>query len=167
MSLPKEQSVEAAKNEQQLVSTGTTGIRLLSIFVDKIDYEFTLDESREGATLSTDVEILSQYQVDPPFGFVRLSIKCVSANSESRGHKLKARVIGSFRQIGDAPTVPFEKYLTLNAPATVYAFARELVYSVTSRSPIPPILLDPANMMALMRTSSLKFTMLPHDGNSE
>ncbi len=150
-----------ATEDKPIASIGSTGIRLLSIFVDKIDYTLNLADENAGVGLTSEIEILSEQQIDHPFGFVRLTISCSSKSAKSRGHNLQARMIGSFKQIGETTSVPFEKYLAFNAPASMFAFARELIYSITSRAPIPPILLDPVNMMELMKTGSLKYSIVP------
>jgi len=137
--------------------TASSGIRMLGIAVDDIQYSFDWGDSDTSACAAPSLEIGVEQKIDGNRGFVRLTLECTHAEQERRGHRLKARLVAAYEKIADSPSVPFERFLHVNAPAAMFAFARELVYSITSRSPGPPILLDPVNMHSLMRKGLRSF----------
>ena len=144
-------------NENQIVNSRAPGIEMHSLFTERIDYRLDINDGESPNCFPIDVEIIIETKEEPPFGFVRLMISCEHPEDCPVGHRFYARMVAVYEKVDDQPSIPFEKFLTYNAPAAMFAFARELVYSVTSRSAIQPILLDPANMFRLMKSGRVKY----------
>ncbi len=150
---------------------------MLGIYVDHIRYNFdsgeksvtpsdvsaeTIESTAEGEDIVEpsnviDVEIGVEINNQDPFGFLSLSVKCDHPKDQPVGHSVEARLIAAYKKISETTSVPFDQFLSTHAPAALYAFAREIVFSITSRSPIQPILLDPVNMYRVLNEGILKF----------
>jgi preprotein translocase subunit SecB len=140
------------------MDTAKTGISMQSIYVDRIDYNLDVGDQPPSINDSVDVELRTEIINHDPVAFVRLTIDCMHPKEKSTGHRLSASIVAAYRRDSKTPTVDFDKFLAINAPTALFAFVRELVYSVTSRSPIPPILLDPVNMYRILNEGYTKFS---------
>jgi preprotein translocase subunit SecB len=67
----------------------------------------------------------------------------------SKPLKLSAHLVGLFRVAPEA-NMDIEDFANLQALALMYPFAREVVFNVTSRSPISGLVLPPVNLKALL-----------------
>ena len=157
--------------------SASSGIHMLGIYVDHIRYNFDSgeedikpsevgSETPEITTVSEDimepsnvidVEIGVEINNKDPFGLLSLSVKCNHPKDQPVGHNVEARLIAAYKKVSEKTSVPFDQFLATHAPAALFAFARELVFSITSRSPIQPILLDPVNMYRVLNEGMVKF----------
>jgi hypothetical protein len=64
-------------------------------------------------------------------------------------------IAGLFKE-GTSPNLTLREFAQLQAPAHLIPFAREVIFNVTARSPIPPLILNPINVKALTNNWSNK-----------
>lgn len=134
-----------------------TGIHVHGIFVDHIKYHVDAVDKEKLPSGNIEVEMNVQVSRHDSYGFVRLTVKCQHPDDEPNGHNLEIRLIGVYEQVSDETSVPFETFLAIHAPAAMFAFAREIVFSITSRSPVQPILLDPVNLHEMLERGVAKY----------
>ena len=63
---------------------------------------------------------------------------------------LKFSLVGIFRT-GDNPNLDLESFATLQGPALLVPFAREVIANITSRSPLPALIIPPLNVLAMLK----------------
>lgn len=99
----------------------------------EIAYESTLIDQRTGHGLLTVI---------------------ASGVAQDSGHKVfesRIRFLGVFLTEDDNPNLPLEDFLKVHAPAHIYPYAREFLTSLSTRSGMPPLILPPLNMAALLK----------------
>jgi hypothetical protein len=155
-----------------------SGFKFLGIYVLEVHYNARLS-SPLPAQLETTINIVPRVERQENIGSVFLELQCspfcppeVETENSSRedahqstaeplpGHHAKLVLVGGFEQCGDEPTLDFDQYLQVNAPASMFPFARELLFNISSRSPLPPILLDPVNLLKMLSAKDLSFKVL-------
>jgi preprotein translocase subunit SecB len=134
-----------------------TGIHVHAIFVDHIKYDLDAVDKDKPPSANIEVEMNVQISRQDSYGFVRLTVKCSHPDDEPNGHNLEVRLIGAYEQVSNETSVPFEAFLAIHAPAALFAFAREIIFSITSRSPLQPILLDPVNLHEVLERGVAKY----------
>ena len=65
--------------------------------------------------------------------------------------KFSIEVTGVFETIDKEKNMELEKFANVNAPALLMPFAREVISSITSRTPLPHLLLPPINIVAIKK----------------
>jgi preprotein translocase subunit SecB len=60
-------------------------------------------------------------------------------------------IISGIYRASDSPNVNFETFSKIHAPAQLIPFVREVIHNITARSPLPPLMLPPLNVFAMMK----------------
>lgn len=63
---------------------------------------------------------------------------------------------GIFETIKDEENLDLERFAGVNANALMLPFAREIISNITSRTPLPHLLLPPINLVALKKKVAIK-----------
>jgi preprotein translocase subunit SecB len=153
---------------------GNSGIEFVRISVDKLNYELEITDAKQPILPDTYVKFNVDWQIVESTGAIRLTVSCERPKDVLNGHKLEARFIAIYRKISETTTVPFDEFLVKNGPIALFAFVREIVHSITSRSGAAPILLDPVNLYRMMDEGILEFEQVhtirhrkPNDNEEE
>lgn len=68
--------------------------------------------------------------------------------------KLETRFVGLFSIKKSDENMDMEKYLKNHSPALMFPFIREHIATITQKSGVPPVLLPPVNILALIEQKS-------------
>jgi preprotein translocase subunit SecB len=60
-------------------------------------------------------------------------------------------VVGIFSTIKGKENMLLEKFAKTNAPALLIPYAREIINDITSKSPLPTLIMPPINVIALLK----------------
>lgn len=83
-------------------------------------------------------------------GFLTINAEGKCANSQVKIYELRVRYLGIFTSEGNDENLPLSEFMKIHAPAHMFPYIREYVTSLTLKSGLPPIVLPPANMAALL-----------------
>jgi len=135
--------------------TKQPGIMFRRIYLTKLQFSVRPDHPKEfkyALNLNFQKEIqelpdggkrlLLTLSADPMFGV------------EPKPFDMQVEVVGVF----EAPpqsNLPIEQFADIQAPAQLVPYLRELISSITARSPIPMLLLPPINVHALLTTKKI------------
>lgn len=70
--------------------------------------------------------------------------------------KLFIESIGTFRVDEKSPNMDLEKFAKNNAIAIMFPFLRQVIYSITGNSFLPPLLMPPMNVAKLIKEADKK-----------
>jgi len=94
--------------------------------------------------------------------FVTLIFEAISSNderskSEEKEVSAKITMLGIFEfPYQENAELPLDDFANINAPAIIFPFIREHLASMSMKSRIPPILLDPVNFIKLYKDAKKK-----------
>mgnify|MGYP000980443844 CR=1 FL=1 len=77
-------------------------------------------------------------------------LKLIPDNKEQESLRLICKFVGFFSVIPGEENMDIEQYLMKNAPALMFPYIREHIYTITQKSGIPAIRIPPLNVMALL-----------------
>ena len=86
-------------------------------------------------------------------GFLTLNASGMSKDNDELVFKAVIRYMGVFCEDEEKPNMAIEEFMKVNAPAQIYPFVREFLASLSTRSDMPPLILPPINMAALMEAT--------------
>ena len=133
-----------------MTSPTNSGINYLAVFVTKIDFEVYPHQERKALSVAFNL------QNDLIEGTSKLeSTLTAKFNSkdpeESKLFKLEVSVFGLFEEMPNSP-LTIRQFAEIQAPALLFPYLREAVTTITSKSPIGPVILPPINVSALLKT---------------
>ena len=118
------------------------GISFDRIFLSKLNYE--LPEISPDK-FKYEIDFLNSYKIDNEKLIYSVTIQLYD--------RFTLEITGIFSIIKDAGNMPLEEFAKVNAPTLLIPFAREIISSITAKSPLPHLLLPPINILALSKKS--------------
>ncbi len=112
-------------------------------FKRESEYDITFDLQND-----SNVNIETNYQIKDIILYVTLSVSFGSLVTEKKEINSFIKMLGIFEKFGEAQ-VSFEEFGTINGPAILYPFVRELLASLTVRSGLGTVLLPPINFVTI------------------
>jgi preprotein translocase subunit SecB len=70
--------------------------------------------------------------------------------------RFQLELTGIFETIEGQENMGLEEFAKVNAPAHLIPFAREIISNITSRTPLPYLLLPPINVLAMKKRAKSK-----------
>lgn len=126
-------------------SSKAPGIKFERVFLSRLNFELPVVEPDK---FQYDVKLESKQKIDGKTLIYALMVKLYD--------RFEFEMTGIFTAIEGAENLTLEKFAAVNAPALLMPFAREVISSITSRTPLPHLLLPPINILALSKKSTPK-----------
>lgn len=129
--------------------TKQPGIGFLAIFVTKLNFEAF--PNRQPAALITKVHVQNNFVKDTRRLESNLGVTITtSENIETTLFKLEANVLGVFEEQEGSP-LSLKEFSEIQAPALLFPYLREVITTITTKSPIGPVIIPPTNILALIK----------------
>lgn len=114
------------------------GIKFNGVYLSKLKYELPQINPKE---FKYDLNFNDTYEIHDKLLISTLSIKLYD------GFELE--LTGTFETIEGKENLDLNQFAEINAPALLLPYAREIISNITSRTPLPPLLLPPINIIAI------------------
>ncbi len=114
------------------------GIRFVQVFLSELKYNLPQDPPDK---FKYNIEFKDTFKIDGKTLVSTLSIKLYK--------DFELELTGIFETIEGKENLELEKFAKYNAPALLMPFAREIISNITSRTPLPYLLLPPINIIAI------------------
>lgn len=121
------------------------GIRFKGIFLSKLRYELPQIEPKE---FKYDLSFADTYKIEGKILISTLTIQLYD--------RFEIELTGIFETIEGQENMGLEEFAKVNAPAHLMPFAREVISDITSRTPLPHLLLPPINVLAMKKITKSK-----------
>ena len=128
------------------------GLKFDRIIVKNINFDRT--EQFTGKP-KLNINFKQNIQIDPNKNRM-ICLLTGSLEDENKNFHFEATIAGFFSSKEENPNMPIEEFAKSNALAHMFPFFRELVFNITSRAGIPPIILPPMNVNAMIKDSEKK-----------
>lgn len=116
------------------------GIKFERVFLSKLKYELP---AVEPGKFKYDINLASSYKIDGEKLIYSLTLKLYD--------KFELEITGIFTTIKGKENLSLDKFADINAPILLVPFLREILSNITSRTPLPHLLLPPINISALRK----------------
>lgn len=114
------------------------GIRFIQVFLSKLKYNLPQEPPDK---FKYHIEFKDTFKIDGKTLVSTLSIKLYK--------DFELELTGIFETIEGEENLELVKFAKRNAPALLIPFAREIISNITSRTPLPQLLLPPINIIAI------------------
>jgi len=114
------------------------GIRFVRVFLSKLNYELPQVKPDE---FEYNLKFFDTFKIEEKTLIFTLTIKLYD--------KFQLELTGLFETIEGEENLDLEQFAKVNAPALLMPFAREIISNITSRTPLPYLLLPPINIIAI------------------
>ena len=114
------------------------GIRFNGVFLSKLNYELPQIEPKK---FKYNLNFLDTYKIEEKKLIYTLAIQLYD--------RFQLELTGIFETIEGEENLDLEQFAKVNAPALLMPFAREVISNITSRTPLPHLLLPPINIIAM------------------
>lgn len=121
------------------------GIRFVNVFLSKLNYELPQVKPDE---FKYDFKFLDSFKIEGKKLIFILTIRLYD--------KFEVELTGIFEAIEAEENLDLEEFAKTNAPALLMPFAREIISNITSRTPLPHLLMPPINIIALKKKAISK-----------
>jgi len=122
------------------------GIKFDSVFLSKLKYELPKELPSE---FQYKLKVRNSYKINDKEG------KLIYAMAVQLYDRFELELTGIFSTIRGKENLGLEEFAKVNAPALLLPFAREIISSITSKTPLPHLLLPPINVLALSKKSEI------------
>lgn len=116
------------------------GIRFVRVFLSKLKYELPQVTPEE---FKYNLNFLDTYKIEGKTLICTLAIQLYD--------KFQLELTGIFETIEGEENLDLKQFAKINAPALLMPFAREVISNITSRTPLPYLLLPPINIIAIKK----------------
>ena len=116
------------------------GIRFVRVFLSKLKYELPQVTPEE---FKYNLTFLDTYKIEGKILICTLAIQLYD--------KFQLELTGIFETIEGEENLDLKQFAKINAPALLMPFAREVISNITSRTPLPYLLLPPINIIAIKK----------------
>lgn len=121
------------------------GIRFITVLLTKLNFELPHIKPSE---FKYDFSLKDTYKIEGTKLFCILDISLYD--------KFHLELTGIFEAIKGEENLSLEKFAEVNAPALLMPYAREVISNITSRTPLPYLLLPPINVLAMKKSTKSK-----------
>ena len=134
--------------------TKQPGIRVKRIFLKSLHFKLNDNFKREKPLkYSLGVDFEHSLSPDNKILVANLKVDCMKG-VENPPFELVVNLVGIFEQTAQ-PNIALDDYAKEMASGLLMPFAREVIANITSRIPLPPLLLPPINIRALINKQSV------------
>ncbi len=133
-----------------------TGINFVKVTLTELSFKLNkkFKLPKDGCPVEIDVQTKNSFSPDKKTLNTMLSV-ALFTRTRSRPFSMKVTVEGTFT--GQDP-MELKKFSKVNAPAHLFPFVREIIGNATMKANIPPLLLPPFNISAMIEIDKLKKT---------
>lgn len=121
------------------------GIRFNGVFLSKLNYELPQVEPKK---FKYNLNFLDTYKIEENTLIFTLTIKLYD--------RFQLELTGVFETIEGEENLDLKQFANINAPALLMPYAREIISNITSRTPLPHLLLPPINIIAIKEKAKSK-----------
>jgi preprotein translocase subunit SecB len=121
------------------------GIRFGGVFLSRLNYELPRIEPKK---FKYNFNFSDTYKIEENTLIFTLTIKLYD------GFQLE--LTGIFETIEGEENLDLKQFAKINAPALLMPYAREIISNITSRTPLPHLLLPPINIIAIKNKAKRK-----------
>ncbi|GAI20575.1 unnamed protein product, partial [marine sediment metagenome] len=121
------------------------GIRFKGVFLSKLKYELPKIEPKK---FKYDLNFTDTYKIEDRILISTLTIQLYD--------RFEIELTGVFEAIEGEENLDLEHFADVNAPALLMPYAREIINNITSRTPLPQLLLPPINIIAIKNEAKNK-----------
>lgn len=121
------------------------GIKFSRIFLSKLNYELPRVKPSE---FEYNLSFLDTYRIKGKKLIYILTVRLYD--------RFQLELTGMFETIKGEENLDLEKFAQVNAPALLMPYAREIISNITSRTPLPHLLLPPINIIAIKNKAKSK-----------
>ncbi|MBN2072537.1 MAG: protein-export chaperone SecB [Actinobacteria bacterium] len=114
------------------------GIKFLRVFLSKLKYELPKVKPKD-----------FEYNLDFTDSFQIKGNRLIYIFDISLYDRFQLELTAVFETIKGEENLDLEQFANINAPAFIFPFAREVISNITSRTPLPNLLLPPVNLIAI------------------
>jgi len=122
--------------------TRQPGIRFDRVFLSKMKYDLP---KMPPDKFSYKLNFINAYKIQKEGLIYTMTVQLYD--------RFEFEVTGIFSTIKGQENLSLEKFAKVNAPALLLPFIREIISNITSRTPLPYLLLPPINVFALTKKS--------------
>ncbi len=148
--------------------TKQPGIKFSSIYLKSVQFEVLTEtfKNEKGLQASFGFQGSEKISEDKKHLMVELGIKINEEKKEGAPFFLFANFVGHFQTMDNESNLPLEDFAKKNAFAIMLPYIREFVSNITTRTPYPPLMIDPINIMALLE-DQIKKQNIDNNNQSE
>ena len=121
------------------------GIKFLRVFLSKLNYELPQVKPED-----------FEYNLDFSDTYKIKRNKLIFTFNIHLYDRFQLELTAIFETIESEENLDLEQFAKVNAPAFLFPFAREVISNVTSRTPLPHLLLPPINIVAMKNKTKSK-----------
>lgn len=121
------------------------GIKFIQVFLSKLNFELPQVKPED---FKYDLNFFDTFKIIDKRLIYTMSIHLYD--------KFQIELTGIFEAIEGEENLTFAKFVDINAPALLMPFAREVISNITSRAPLPHLLLPPINIFAFKNKAKSK-----------
>ena len=121
------------------------GIRFVRVFLSRLNYELPQVEPKK---FKYNLNFLDTFKIEEKILICTLAIQLYD--------RFQLELTGIFETIEGEENLDLEQFAKVNAQALLMPFAREIISNITSRTPLPHLLLPPINLVALKKKAKSK-----------
>jgi len=121
------------------------GIKFLRVFLSKLNYELPQVKPED-----------FEYNLDFSDTYKIKGNKLIFTFNIHLYDRFQLELTAIFETIESEENLDLEQFAKVNAPAFLFPFAREVISNVTSRTPLPHLLLPPINIVAMKNKTKSK-----------
>lgn len=121
------------------------GIKFSRIFLSKLNYELPRVKPSE---FEYNLSFLDTYRIKGKKLIYILTVRLYD--------RFQLELTGMFETIKGEENLDLEKFAQVSAPALLMPYAREIISNITSRTPLPHLLLPPINIIAIKNKAKSK-----------
>ncbi len=131
-----------------------TGISFVKVTLTELSFKLNKNFQlpKKGIPVEIDVKTKNSFSTDKKTLISTLSITLFST-TKNRPFSMKVTVEGTFA--GEDPE-ELKRFSKVNAPAHLFPFVREIIGNTTMKANIPPLLLPPLNISAMVALQKQK-----------
>jgi len=121
------------------------GIKFIGVFLSKLNFDLPQIKPEE---FKYDFNFFDTFKIEDKRLIYTMSIHLYD------GFQLE--LTGIFEAIKGEENLDLEEFVKISAPALLMPFAREIISNITSRTPLPHLLLPPINIIAIKNKAKSK-----------
>lgn len=114
------------------------GINFVRVFLSRLNYELPQVKPKE---FDYNLSFSDTYKIEEKTLILTLTVQLYD--------RFQLELTGIFETIEGEENLDLEQFAKVNAPALLMPFAREVISNITSRTPLPHLLLPPINVIAI------------------
>jgi preprotein translocase subunit SecB len=125
------------------------GIIFENVYLTKLNFQLPATiQKNNNKTIPYEFQFTKAQKIENNKLIIELSVKLFDG--------FELTVIGIFGTKEDEKNMELEQFAESNAPALLFPYIREIVSSITAKSPLPTLRLPPINLVALLNKKKIE-----------